>query len=169
MNMFINLRSIKNIKVFQKNIFYNRMPPVTLTHYGLTLYGHNRSESTLDQVMAWCRKALVPPIPWQFHRNFSRYPGNIIIWNLFFDIILASARRQLSGLHGPLTRYSKMRVAHAPGMPGPFSPPPTSNESASYRSQHASRHVRHARVVMHVGIDKPRCSIQWSACCLCSK
>ena len=26
--------------------------------------------------------------------------------------------------HGPLTRYVKLRVAHAPGMPGTFSPPP---------------------------------------------
>ena len=25
--------------------------------------------------------------------------------------------------HGPLTRYAKLRVAHAPGMPGTFSPP----------------------------------------------
>ena len=29
---------------------------------------------------------------------------------------------------------------------------PISKESASYRSRHASRHVRHARAVMHVGI-----------------
>ena len=27
-------------------------------------------------------------------------------------------------IHGPLTRYAKLRVAHAPGMPGTFSPPP---------------------------------------------
>ena len=26
--------------------------------------------------------------------------------------------------HGPFTRYVKLRVAHAPGMPGTFSPPP---------------------------------------------
>ena len=26
--------------------------------------------------------------------------------------------------NGPLTRYAKLRVAHAPGMPGTFSPPP---------------------------------------------
>ena len=26
-------------------------------------------------------------------------------------------------IHGPLTRYAKLRVAHAPGMPGTFSPP----------------------------------------------
>ena len=28
--------------------------------------------------------------------------------------------------HGPLTRYVKLQVAHAPGMPGTISPPPTS-------------------------------------------
>ena len=58
--------------------------------------------------------------------------------------------------NGPLTRYVKLRVAHAPGMSGTLSPPPTSKENASKRSQHASRHVRHARAVMHVGIANPR-------------
>ena len=33
-----------------------------------------------------------------------------------------------------------------------FPRPPTSKETASYRSRHASRHVRDARAVMHVGI-----------------
>ena len=57
--------------------------------------------------------------------------------------------------NGPLTRYEKLWVVHTPGMSGTFSPPPTSKETASYRSRHASRHVRAARAVMHVGIDKP--------------
>ena len=35
------------------------------------------------------------------------------------------------GSHGPLIRYVKLLVAHAPGMPGTFSPPPTSKETAS--------------------------------------
>ena len=33
--------------------------------------------------------------------------------------------------YGPLTRYVQLRVAHAPGVPGTFSPPPTSKETAS--------------------------------------
>ena len=33
--------------------------------------------------------------------------------------------------NGPLARYAKLRAAHAPGMPGAFSPPPTSKETAS--------------------------------------
>ena len=37
-----------------------------------------------------------------------------------------------------------------------FPPPPTSKETSSQRSLHASRHVRHARAVMHVGITYPR-------------
>ena len=61
-----------------------------------------------------------------------------------------------SARHGPLTRYVKLRVAHAPGMPGTFPSPSKSKETASYRSRHASRHVRDARAVMHVGIDNPR-------------
>ena len=38
--------------------------------------------------------------------------------------------------HGPLTRYVKLRVAHAPGMPGTISPPLTSKETASYPGMH---------------------------------
>ena len=30
--------------------------------------------------------------------------------------------------HGPLTRYVKLRIVHAPGMPGTFSPPPRVND-----------------------------------------
>ena len=30
----------------------------------------------------------------------------------------------LKSVNGPLTRYAKLRVVHAPGMPGTFSPPP---------------------------------------------
>ena len=37
-----------------------------------------------------------------------------------------------------------------------FPPRPTSKETASKRSRHASRHVRHTRAVMHVGIAYPR-------------
>ena len=36
----------------------------------------------------------------------------------------------------PLTRYVNFRVAHTPGMPRTFSPPPTSTETASWRSRH---------------------------------
>ena len=37
-----------------------------------------------------------------------------------------------------------------------FPPPPNLKETDSERSRHASRHVRHARAVMHVGIAYPR-------------
>ena len=52
-----------------------------------------------------------------------------------------SFMRQMSGVenalvwrsraHGPLTRYVKLRVVHAPGMPGTISQQPTWNEAAS--------------------------------------
>ena len=50
----------------------------------------------------------------------------------------------------------KLWFAHAPGIPGTFFPPPTSKETVSKRSRHASRHVLHARAVMHVRIANPR-------------
>ena len=36
-----------------------------------------------------------------------------------------------SPTHGPLTRYVKLRVAHAPSILGTFSPRPISKETAS--------------------------------------
>ena len=56
---------------------------------------------------------------------------------------------QLTAIHGPLTRYIKLRIAHALGMSETFSPPPTPKQTASYRSRHVSRHVCDARAVMH--------------------
>ena len=54
--------------------------------------------------------------------------------------------------HGPLIRYVKLRVAHAPGMPGTFYPPPTLKETTSKRYQHVWRHVRPTHAMVHVGI-----------------
>ena len=45
--------------------------------------------------------------------------------------------------HGTVTRYAKLRVAHAPGMPGTFP------RHCGLAIPHASLHVRHARAVMH--------------------
>ena len=47
-----------------------------------------------------------------------------------------------SAANGPLIKYVKLRLAHAPGMPETFSPSLTSKETASWPS----------RAVMHVGI-----------------
>ena len=47
--------------------------------------------------------------------------------------------------YGPLTRYVKTRVAHAPGMSGAFFPPSTSKETASWwLDMHHSTCVTHA-------------------------
>ena len=58
--------------------------------------------------------------------------------------------------NGPLTRYVELRVAHALRMPGTYSPPPASTKTASKRSLHASRHVCHARTLVHVEIANSR-------------
>ena len=66
------------------------------------------------------------------------------------DMIIIQSTNSKIIINGVLTR---LQVAHTHGMPGTFSPPPTSKETVNYRSRDASRHVRHARVVMHVGIE----------------
>ena len=53
------------------------------------------------------------------------------VWLVFEKEELRSDNRMKTIVNGPLTRYVKMRVAHASGMPGTFSPPPTSKETTS--------------------------------------
>ena len=56
--------------------------------------------------------------------------------------------------NGPLAGYVNLRVAHAPGMPGTFSPPPLLSDPDMHHGTCVtpSRHVRDARAVMHAGI-----------------
>ena len=58
---------------------------------------------------------------------------------------MPQARSTVCNNHGPLTRFVKLRVARAPGIPGTFSPPPTSKETTSYWSRYVPR-----RCVTHV-------------------
>ena len=62
----------------------------------------------------------------------------------YTDVIVLCAQysNQRHLPHGLLTRNAKWRVANAPGMPGIFSQPPTSEQTAIQWSRHASRHVR---------------------------
>ena len=57
-------------------------------------------------------------------------------------------------LHGSLTRYVKLRVAHAPGMPGMFSSPPWVNDHGMHHGFLSKS--GHVRAVMHVGIANKR-------------
>ena len=57
--------------------------------------------------------------------------------------------------YGPLARYAKLRVAHAPGMPGTFSPPPRISDSD----------MHHGTCVTHVPWCMPgslTCGFLWS-------
>ena len=47
-------------------------------------------------------------------------------------------------IHEPLTRYVNFRVAHAPGMPGTFSPPPQVSDTDMHHGM--------GLTVMHAGI-----------------
>ena len=43
--------------------------------------------------------------------------------------------------HRPITRYVKLRVAHAPGMPGTFSPPPRVRDPGMHHTTCVTAHV----------------------------
>ena len=87
--------------------------------------------------------------------NHHYNPMSRLEWYSLLEQTWLCALRQ-GTTHGPLTRYIKWWVAHAQVMSGTFPPLPTSKETASYRSRHASRHVCHAHILIHVGIVNPR-------------
>ena len=47
-------------------------------------------------------------------------PTRMGLWQLSRTLPITAKSAQV--IHGPLTRYVKLQVAHAPGMPGTFSP-----------------------------------------------
>ena len=52
-----------------------------------------------------------------------------------------------AGIYGPFTRYVNLRIAHAQGMPGTFSPRPRNSDPDMHHDMH-----RDARAVKHAGI-----------------
>ena len=72
------------------------------------------------------------------------YTSNILYIHISLSISRDFTRNIISGHHGPFTRYAKLRAAHAPGMPGTFSPPPTSKKTVvSDLGMHHGTCVRH--------------------------
>ena len=55
------------------------------------------------------------------HSRRSHYTLRTVCW---WTHVAGEKQRGNLTVHGPLTRYVKLRVAHAPGMQGTFSPPP---------------------------------------------
>ena len=59
------------------------------------------------------------------------FAGNPIVSGGFSSQRAGTAEKTFSS-HGPLARYVKLRVAHAPGMPGTFSPLPWFSDPAMH-------------------------------------
>ena len=70
----------------------------------------------------------------------------IPIWNMV-ESLSALLNNPVPPCKIPLASYTKLRVAHMPGMPGTFSPP-----TRVCDRDMQSRHVRDVRAVVHAGI-----------------
>ena len=75
---------------------------ISISYWQITWYQHNRNDKTI------CKKL-------SFRSTLIRFCVKFVL------VVLTP--------HGPLARYIKLRVAHAPGMPGTFSPPPRVSDS----------------------------------------
>ena len=84
----------------------------------ISLWFYSRQKINFAGFLYWHRP-IVPDASWITPRDMGqldRYPNKIIINRVcIFSEVLC---------HGPLARYLKLWVLHAPGMPGTFSPPP---------------------------------------------
>ena len=99
------------------------------------------------------RLALTESMMSQFTEGYTSPDQNVSILNNT-GIVFFSERKHTSSYsshgpsplrHGPLTREVKLRVAHAPDMPGTFSPPPWVSEPD----------MHHDTCVMHVSWCMP--------------
>ena len=84
----------------------------------------------------------------------SFFWGNVSFWSVYLSSMVNGDFLS----HDPLASYQICKIAGCAcaGNAGNVYPAPTSKETASWRSRHASQHVRRARAVMHVGIAKSR-------------
>ena len=117
------------------HLIKNRIPSPEQTMTDTVQYGITRS--TFAKILTedapelacpwgWCMGCLSP---------LTRARVNIT-WTHFINDFYCAC-------HGPLTRYIKLRVAHAPGMPGTFPPPPTEKETTSDPGMHHGTCVTH--------------------------
>ena len=60
------------------------------------------------------------------------------LWN-YYAILFIILRVSTALIHGPLTRYAKLQVAHVPGMPGTFSPPQRISDPDMYHGTCVTR------------------------------
>ena len=105
-----------------------------------------------------------------FHKGYLSHQSLKLAWNLFYlkcHSNLPGANELMwlphqsivnpcdISTYGPLIRYLKLWVAHAPGMPGTFPHHRLQRQTAGKRSRYAPRHVRHACAVMQTGIAYP--------------
>ena len=83
----------------------------------------------------------------RYYHTMNQWDIMLLLGNkptdLCYLIPNTKATERQARTHGPLTRYAKMPVAHAPGMPGTFSPPTWASDLD----------VHHGTCVAHV----PRC------------
>ena len=59
------------------------------------------------------------------------YVDSSILWFPYVKHESIVCHDELIHTHGSVTRYEKLKVGHAMGMPGMFYPPPISQETAS--------------------------------------
>ena len=135
----------KLMKIFGSVYVYNYLALQALTHNGIKWSSplfvlllweeHNFLFSTDIPVKYICnninvRSQYIFVIQFSVHATallivISQYTRCIVVNGLFIPSAC------ISKFHGPLTRYVKLWVAHAPGMPGTFSPPSISKGTAS--------------------------------------
>ena len=111
----------------------------------------------LVQTMAWCLTGDNPLSSDSWWCRFgTRKHMTLDTWDAMRVSVIMMVADALHPGHpshrGLLAKYVKLRVAHAPGIPGTFFPPPRVSDPTCIMASAS----RDARVVMHVGIANYR-------------
>ena len=86
-----------------------------------------RNRALVELILSLICVAIFPVM---FHRLWTKFIYDILairlhhFWFVKYRGQPDRVWRNMMISNGPLTRYAKLRVAHAPGMPGTFFPPP---------------------------------------------
>ena len=93
------------------------------------------SETMMTHVTGWClchrnRCHDIRQVSASLVLIWWKLSKNSVEWTETFQTELLWSIEPL--VNGPLTRYAKLRVAHAPGMPGTFTPPPRVSDPDTY-------------------------------------
>ena len=142
--MYVVIRNTHTLR-FYPALSSLKHPVIYFTYYNINNSNTNRRADMLDSWLFF------------YQEHFCCWRSPNYCWpSMIMSPPQMEAHHFWVGPKGLLPDTQNCGLRMRRGNAGNVFPPPTSKETTSWLSRHASRHVRHDRGVMHVGIANPR-------------